>query len=52
MIAQKHGAASATPPDVRSWSYRLESFMEGDIQEMIDALAAHFQSLALSGGGE
>jgi len=32
--------------------YRLESFMEGDIQEMIDALAAHFQSLALSGGGE
>ena len=31
--------------------YRLESFMEGDIQEMIDALAAHFQSLALSGGG-
>jgi len=32
--------------------YRLESFMEGDIQEMIDALAAHFQSLTLSGGGE
>jgi len=32
--------------------YRLESFMEGEIQEMIDALAAHFQSLALSGGGE
>jgi peptide chain release factor 1 len=31
--------------------YRLESFMEGDIQEMIDALAAHFQARALSGEG-
>jgi peptide chain release factor 1 len=31
--------------------YRLESFMEGDLQEMIDALAAHFQARALSGGG-
>ncbi len=30
--------------------YRLESFMEGNIQEMIDALTAHFQARALSGG--
>ena len=29
MIDQKHGAASATAPDVRSWSYRLESFIFG-----------------------
>jgi peptide chain release factor 1 len=31
--------------------YRLETFIEGDIQEMIDALSAHYQALALSGGG-
>lgn len=30
--------------------YRLDSFLEGDLEEMIDALAAHYQSLALAGG--
>jgi peptide chain release factor 1 len=30
--------------------HRLEGFLEGDIQEMIDALAAHYQAKALSGG--
>jgi len=29
--------------------YRLDGFLEGDLQEMIDALASHFQSLALAG---
>jgi peptide chain release factor 1 len=27
--------------------HRLETFLEGDIQEMIDALAAHYQSVSL-----
>jgi peptide chain release factor 1 len=31
--------------------HRLESFLAGDIQELLDALAAHYQALALSGGG-
>ena len=31
--------------------HRLESFLEGDIQEMIDALTSHYQAAALSGGG-
>jgi peptide chain release factor 1 len=31
--------------------HRLESFLEGDIQEMIDALTAHYQAEALGGGG-
>ena len=30
--------------------YRLDSFLEGDLEEIIDALAAHYQSLALAGG--
>lgn len=29
--------------------YRLDSFLEGDLQEMIDALTSHYQALALSG---
>jgi peptide chain release factor 1 len=29
--------------------HRLDAFLEGDIQEMIDAVSSHFQSLALSG---
>ena len=29
--------------------YRLDSFLEGDLEEMIDALASHFQALALAG---
>jgi peptide chain release factor 1 len=32
--------------------YRLDTFLEGDIQEMIDALSSHYQSLALSSSGE
>jgi peptide chain release factor 1 len=31
--------------------HRLESFLAGEIQEMIDALTAHYQAAALSGGG-
>jgi peptide chain release factor 1 len=31
--------------------HRLESFLEGDIQEMIDALSAHYQAKALGSGG-
>jgi peptide chain release factor 1 len=31
--------------------HRLESFLEGDIQEMIAALTAHYQAEALGGGG-
>ena len=31
--------------------HRLESFLEGDIQEMIDALTSHYQAEALGGGG-
>jgi peptide chain release factor 1 len=31
--------------------YRLDGFLEGDLKEMIDALASHFQSLALSKRG-
>ncbi|HWR97583.1 MAG TPA: peptide chain release factor 1 [Candidatus Methanoperedens sp.] len=31
--------------------HRLESFLEGDIQDLIDALTAHYQADALSGGG-
>ena len=30
--------------------YRLDSFLEGDLEGMIDALAAHYQSLALAAG--
>jgi peptide chain release factor 1 len=29
--------------------HRLDSFLEGDIKEMIDAVSSHFQSLALAG---
>ncbi len=29
--------------------YRLDSFLEGDLDEMIDALVSHFQALALAG---
>lgn len=29
--------------------YRLDTFLEGDLQEMIDAITAHYQALALSG---
>jgi peptide chain release factor 1 len=29
--------------------YRLDSFLEGDLEEMISALTSHFQSLALAG---
>jgi peptide chain release factor 1 len=29
--------------------YRLDGFLEGDLDEMIDAIAAHYQSLAMSG---
>jgi peptide chain release factor 1 len=31
--------------------YRLDGFLEGDIQEMINACNAHYQALALSGSG-
>jgi len=31
--------------------YRLDAFLEGDIVEMIEALAAHFQAAALPGSG-
>ncbi len=31
--------------------HRLEGFLEGDIQEMLEALTAHYQAAALSGGG-
>src|SRR5512139_1438456 len=31
--------------------HRLESFLEGEIQEMIDALTSHYQAEALGGGG-
>jgi peptide chain release factor 1 len=31
--------------------YRLDGFLEGNLQEMIDALTAHYQALALSGSG-
>jgi peptide chain release factor 1 len=29
--------------------YRLDSFLEGDLEEMIDALTSHYQALALAG---
>lgn len=29
--------------------YRLDTFLEGDLQEMIDAITSHYQALALSG---
>jgi peptide chain release factor 1 len=31
--------------------YRLDGFLEGDIQEMINACNAHYQALALAGSG-